>query len=80
MSRQELDAKMDTKGLLQEALHLSPAEKLRLIECLVHSLDKPDDNIEKIWAAESEKRYQALKDGKTKTIPLNEVIQMYQFI
>ena len=74
----EKDIWMDTKTLLQEALHLRPAEKLRLIECLVYSLDKPDEKVEEIWATESEKRYQALKSGNVKTVPLNEVIRRHK--
>jgi putative addiction module component (TIGR02574 family) len=69
---------MDSKTLLKEALQLRPAERLQLIEWLTQSLDKPDEKIEQIWAEESEKRYQALKEGKVKTIPLDEIIQRYK--
>ncbi len=69
---------MDSKILLKEALQLRPAERLQLIEWLTQSLDKPDDKIDRIWADEVEKRYQALKEGKINTIPLNEIIQRYK--
>ncbi len=69
---------MDTKILLEKALNLRPAERLQLIEWLAQSLDKPDEQIDKIWAEEAEKRYQALKAGKVQTIPLNEIIQRYK--
>lgn len=69
---------MDTNSLLKEALQLRPADRLRLVELLVESLDKPDKNIEKIWKRESEKRYRALKDGKVNTIPLEDIIQRYK--
>jgi putative addiction module component (TIGR02574 family) len=69
---------MDTKELLKEALQLRPAERLQLIEWLTQSLDKPDKEIEQIWDEEAEKRYEALKAGKVKTIPLNEIIQKYK--
>ncbi len=69
---------MDSKIILKEALQLRPAERLQLIEWLTRSLDKPDDKIDQIWAEEAEKRYQALKDGKVKTIPLDEIIQRYK--
>lgn len=67
---------MDSKIILKEALQLRPAERLQLIEWLTRSLDKPDDKIDQIWAEEAEKRYQALKDGKVKTIPLDEIIHL----
>lgn len=69
---------MDTNLIYKEALHLRPAEGLRLIEWLTKSLTKPDEKIEKIWAEESEKRYDALKQGKVQTIPLDEVIKRYK--
>ena len=69
---------MDFKTLVEEALHLRPVERLQLIEWLAQSLDKPDENIEEIWAEESEKRYNALREGKVRTFPLNEIIQRYK--
>jgi len=69
---------MDSKILLKKALQLRPAERLQLIEWLTRSLDKPDDKIDRIWAEEVEKRYQALTDGRVKTIPLDEIIKRYK--
>jgi putative addiction module component (TIGR02574 family) len=69
---------MDTKSILKEALQLRPAERLHLIEQLTQSLDKPDKEIEKIWAEESKKRYQALKEGKVDTISLDEIVKRYK--
>ena len=69
---------MDTNSILKEALHLRPAERLQLIELLTRSLNEPDENIEKIWAEESEKRYKALEEGKIKTIAFNEIIERYK--
>ena len=69
---------MDFKTLAKEALHLRPAERLQLIEWLTQSLDKPDEEIERIWAEESEKRYNALREGKVRTFSLNEIIQRYK--
>ncbi|MCU0415484.1 MAG: addiction module protein [Ignavibacteriaceae bacterium] len=69
---------MDSNLILKEALSLSPAERLQLIEMLTRSLNKPDDNIEKIWAEESEKRYKALEEGRIKVLAFKEVIQRYK--
>ncbi len=69
---------MDSKLILKEALDLSPAERLQLIEMLTLSLNKPDENIEKLWAEESEKRYKALEEGRIKVIAFNEVIERYK--
>ncbi len=69
---------MNSKLILKEALRLRPAERLQLIEMLTRSLNKPDENIEQIWAEESEKRYKALEEGKVKTITFKEIIQRYK--
>ena len=69
---------MDSSSILKEALNLRPAERLQLIEMLTRSLNKPDENIEKIWAEESEKRYKALEEGRIKTITFNEIIERYK--
>ena len=69
---------MDSKSILNEALQLRPAERLLLIEWLTKSLNKPNEKIEQIWADESEKRYNALKERKVKTIPLDEIAQRYK--
>lgn len=69
---------MDTKSVLKDALQLRPAERLQLIEMLTRSLNKPDENIEKIWSEEAEKRYKALVEGKIKTITINEIIERYK--
>ncbi len=45
---------------------------------LTRSLNKPDENIEKIWAEESEKRYNALIEGKVKTFAFKEIIERYK--
>jgi putative addiction module component (TIGR02574 family) len=69
---------MDTKSVLKDALQLRPAERLQLIEMLSRSLNKPDENIERIWAEEAEKRYKALEEGKVKTIAISEIIKRYK--
>ena len=69
---------MDSNSVFSDALRLRPAERLQLIEMLTRSLNKPDDNIEKIWAEESEKRYKALAEGKLKTYTVKEIIERYK--
>ena len=69
---------MDTKSILKDALLLRPAERLQLIEMLTQSLNKPDKNIEKIWAEEAERRYKALEEGRLKTVAFNEIIERYK--
>lgn len=69
---------MDTKTILMNALHLRPAERLQIVEYLINSLDKPDEEIEKAWSKEAEKRYKAYKEGKVKTYELKEISERYK--
>ncbi|GMR07393.1 MAG: hypothetical protein BMS9Abin26_0396 [Gammaproteobacteria bacterium] len=67
-----------TKEILKEALSLSPDEKAELVDELLVSLDSPEPDIEKVWAEEVEKRIDAIDQGKSKTISLEEVLQKYK--
>lgn len=59
---------MVTKELQKKALNLKPIDRIRFVETILESLDKPDPEIEKAWVAESEARYAAYKKGKLKAI------------
>jgi hypothetical protein len=50
---------MDSKKIVQEALGLSPAERLFIIEALSKSLSEPNLEIEKFWKEEVEVMYVA---------------------
>jgi putative addiction module component (TIGR02574 family) len=62
-----------TKTIISKALHLKPAERSLVIEALLKSLDVPDPKIEKMWAAEAEKRLKAYKAGKIKTVSFEDM-------
>jgi len=42
--------------ILKDALTLKPAEKAELVNKLLSSLDKPDRDIDQLWAKETESR------------------------
>ena len=42
-----------TDNILKEALTLKPSQKADLIDKLLSSLDKPDTEIDKLWAKEA---------------------------
>jgi len=66
---------MDSKNIIQNALNLSPAERLLIIEALSKSLSEPDQEIDKYWKEEVEKRYEAFIKGKHKSISYEEIIK-----
>ncbi len=69
---------MTTTDIMKEALTLRPFEKAQLIDKLISSLDKPDKEIDELWANESEDRIDAYDQGKIKAIPLEEVLQKFR--
>lgn len=64
---------MSSKEIIQNALKLSPQEKLLIVDSILQSLDEPDKSLETIWAEESEKRLKAFREGKIKGIPYDEL-------
>ncbi|MCP4134592.1 MAG: addiction module protein [bacterium] len=71
---------MINKDLQGRALQLSALDKIHLVEMILESLDKPDPEIMEKWVDESEKRYQAFKDGKTTSIPYDTVMKRLEEI
>ncbi|MCK5200495.1 MAG: addiction module protein [Spirochaetales bacterium] len=67
-----------TENIFKEALILKPSEKAKLVDELLHSLDKPDKEIDKLWAKEAEDRIDAYDQGKIKAVSLEEVLRKYK--
>ena len=62
------------KKLSEEIRKLTPAEQADLMdELLVLTHREPDPEIEKAWAEEAERRWQAYLRGEVKTIPSEKV-------
>jgi putative addiction module component (TIGR02574 family) len=66
------------KDILKEAILLEPVEKAKLVDQLITSLDKPDEELDKLWAEEAESRLTAYKQGKLKTVSVEEVLSKYK--
>ena len=64
-------------SIKEEALALKPLEKIKLIDELLLSLDKPDAGLDKIWLEEAEKRIAAYDKGLIKAIDEKEVFKKY---
>ena len=59
---------MGKNEILEQALHLKANDRFLLIEELLKSLDNPDENINKIWEEEANKRVNLYKNGKLETV------------
>ena len=64
--------------ILKKTLTLLPSEKAELIDKLISSLDKTDEEIKKLWANEAESRIDAYEQGKIKALTLREVLEKYK--
>ena len=59
--------------LASEIRDLPDAEKLRLVDVILAELDKPDPEIDRIWAEEARKRWAAYNAGRIPTVSYEEV-------
>jgi putative addiction module component (TIGR02574 family) len=64
--------------LVSEIRALPDAEKLRLVDVILTDLDRPDPEIDRVWAEEARKRWAAYKAGKLPTISYEEVMTKYR--
>ena len=67
---------MGIKDLQAEALRLSGKDRARLAEALLLSLDDAsDDQAEKLWLDEAQRRYRAYRGGMSKGKPAEQAFR-----
>ena len=64
--------------LASEIHALSDLEKLRLVDEILTDLDKPDPDIDRIWADEARKRWNAYKAGSIPSASYQDVMDKYR--
>jgi putative addiction module component (TIGR02574 family) len=64
--------------LVSEIRELPDEEKLRLVDAILTDLDKPDPEIDRIWAEEARKRWEAYKAGRIPTVSYDEVMAKHR--
>ncbi len=57
---------------------ISDTEKLELVDSILMQLDRPDPEIDCIWAEEARKRWQAYKSGNMETVAYDKVLDKYK--
>ena len=65
---------MNTKTLMETALKLPPDERFALIDELLHSLDRPDPEVDRIWIEEAERRLAAHRSGRVQGISAENIV------
>lgn len=61
------------EALEEQALKLSVEERAALADRLIASLF-PDDEVDRVWGEEIERRIEAIESGRSKLIPVAEAI------
>ena len=64
--------------LVSEIKSLPDLEKLRLLKEIVEQLDRPDSEIDRVWADEARKRWAAYKAGTIPTVSYEDVMAKYR--
>ena len=62
-----------TEELLAEVLRLPRAERARVVEELLSSLEEPADEVAATWAEELERRSREIAEGRVQTVPWETV-------
>jgi putative addiction module component (TIGR02574 family) len=67
-----------SKEILKKALDLPPSEKAELIDRLLSSLEKPERDLDELWAKEAEDRIDAYEKGELRALSIKEVLEKYR--
>ena len=67
-----------TDELICKIKELSDEEKLRLVDVILTDLNKRDAKMDRVWADEARKRWEAYKAGKIPTVSYEEVISKHR--
>ena len=68
----------NVEKIAEEIRKLPDIEKLRLVDTILSDLDKPDPEIDRIWADEARKRWAAYKAGKVPTVSYESVMAKHR--
>jgi hypothetical protein len=63
--------------LVSEIRALPDEEKLRVLDALLTDLDKPDHELDRIWADEARKRWISYKAGRLPSVSYEELMKKY---
>jgi hypothetical protein len=69
---------ISAEKLEKEIKSLPDIEKLRLVDAILTDLDKPDPELDRIWAEEARKRWDRYKSGLMPSLSYHEVMDKYR--
>jgi putative addiction module component (TIGR02574 family) len=65
------------ESLVSEIRSLPEEEKLKVLDALLTDLDRRDSEIDRVWADEARRRWQAYKAGQVATLSYEELMAKY---
>ncbi|HTW90780.1 MAG TPA: addiction module protein [bacterium] len=67
-----------TKDVVKEIRALPDTEKLEVVDSILLELDRPDPEIDRVWADEARARLQAYREGRTAHLSYAEVMAKHR--
>lgn len=64
--------------ILEDALQLPPTERAAMAERLLFSLNRPDPEVDALWAQEAEARVAAYEAGQVQAFSADEVFAEWE--
>jgi hypothetical protein len=72
--RKECDVTKRAQDVVEEIKTLPDTEKLAVVDSILLELDRPDPEIDRVWADEARARWQAYREGRAAHVPYAEVM------
>jgi hypothetical protein len=63
--------------LVSEIKALPDEEKVRVLDAILTDLNKPDRELDHLWATEARKRWASYKAGQLTTVSYEELLKKY---
>jgi len=64
--------------VVEDIKSLRDTEKLEVVDSILLELDRPDPEIDRIWANEARERWQAYRSGRADHVPYAAVMRKYR--
>lgn len=66
------------RGVVEEIKALPDAEKLEVLDSILAELDKPDPELDRVWANETRARWRAYREGRADHVTYAEVMAAHR--
>jgi hypothetical protein len=66
------------RSVVEEIKTLPDAEKLEVLDSILVELDKPDPELDRVWADEARTRWRAYREGRAEHVSYAEVMAPYR--